>query len=268
MLKFQWDRFASDGTPVVRDEVIAAYAERLISDYNPEYLERPWELDPLRFTEHYLKANLQFVDLYYEDNEEKIAGATVFKEEKIRIFDRENLCTRMETFEGGTILIDNETMEEGHEAFARFTILHEGGHFCLHPSVFQNRNRGMNHIECGIPFSAICCRKSGIEEKRTELKTQEDFREHQANVFAAAIAMPGKVFTEIARDALLQMGCEEGFYELPTLRETDYDECADSLYSYMANKFRVSKSAARVQLRKKGLVLTTWEAMKLRRGLS
>ena len=266
MLQFQWDRFASDGTGEITWAPIAAYAGRLISDYNPDYLRRPWELDPLRFTEHYLKANLQFVDLYYEDNEEQIAGATVFQKEKVRIFDRENLCTRMETFEGGTILIDNETMEEGHEAFARFTILHEDGHFCLHPSVFQNCNRRTNHTESGIPFRAICCRKSGIGEERHALQTQEDFREHQANVFAAAIAMPKKLFTEVALDALIKMGCDEDFYELPTLRETDYDDVADSLYAYMAHKFRVSKSAARVQLRRYGIVLTTWEAMKARRG--
>ncbi len=266
MLGFQWDRFAKDGTPVIRDEEIAAYAARVIQDYNPKYSDRPWDLDPLRFTEHYLKANLQFVDFYYEKDEEKIAGATVFQEEKIRIFDRENLCTRVELFPGGTILIDNETMEEGHEAFARFTVLHEDGHFCLHPSVFLNCNRRINFTEPGVPFQAICCRKSGIETERRMLQTQAEFREHQASVFAAAVAMPKMLFTEIAMDALRQMGCDEDFYELPTLRETDYDECADSLYAYMAHKFRVSKSAARVQLRKYGLVLTTWEAMKARRG--
>lgn len=84
-------------------------------------------------------------------------------------------------------------------------------------------------------------------------------------MFAAAITMPRKIFTEIGIDAIRQMGCEDDYYVLPTLHESNYDECADSLAAYMGRRFNVSKSAARVQLRKYGLIKTSWEEFQERR---
>lgn len=261
MLEFHCRRHTKDGTPIIKDTEIADYAEALVRDYDARYLEEPWELDPLKFSEYYLGANLDFVDIYCEEGEQ-IAGATVFNRENIKLFDREHLRTRCETFEPNTILIDNETMKEGRETFARFTVFHEDGHLCMHPAVFRINPQQMtifDMIEQDTPKSVICCRKNNIEEKRHKLVTQEDFREHQANTFAGAITMPKRIFTEIAVRAIRQMGCADDYYVLPTLRETDYDECADSLASYMGRRFNVSKSAARVQLRKYGLIKTSWE---------
>ena len=261
MLEFHCKRHAKDGTPIIKDTEIADYAEALVRDYNAKYIDEPWLLDPLKFSEYYLEANLDFVDIYCEEGEQ-IAGATVFNRENIKLFDREHMRTRCETFEANTILIDNETMKEGKETFARFTVFHEDGHFCMHPRVFrinQDQMSLFDFMEPQTPKSVICCRKATIEDRKTKLVTQEDFREHQANVFAAAITMPKRIFTEVAIDGIRQMGCKEDYYVLPTLRETDYDECADSLASYMGHKFNVSKTAARVQLRKYGLIKTSME---------
>lgn len=260
MREFRCNRFHKDGTPIIKDVEIADYAEELIGDYNPKYLDKPWEMDALRFVEYYLGATVDFVDIYCEAGEQ-IAGAAVFNKEHIKLFDRDNMCTRVETFDANTILIDNSTMQKGKESFARFTILHEGGHICLHPSVFRRQDGQMSMFDL-LPAegsNVICCRNTSIDRRQRKLKTQEDFREHQANTFAAAIAMPRRVFMEIAGKALRQMGCKEGYYLLPTLHEDDYDPCADSLAEYMGNVFKVSKSAARVQLRKLKLIKTQWE---------
>lgn len=265
MLEFQCNRHANDGTPIIKDAEIAEYAERLIRDYNARYLEEPWNLDPLKFSEFYLEATLDFVDIYCEEGEQ-IAGATIFNREKIRLFDKENLRTRCEIYDANTILIDNGTMKEGRETFARFTVLHEDGHLCMHPSVFRNCPGQMNIfdiVRSEEPRNVICCRKVNVEEYGSKLVTQEDFREHQANVFAAAVAMPKRIFIKIATDAIKKMGCSEGYYVLPTLRGSDYDACADSLVTYMGQKFNVSKSAARLQLRKYRLIRTSWEEYEL-----
>ena len=261
MIEFHCSRHAKDGTPIIKDTEIADYAEALVRDYDADYLEEPWKLDPLKFSEYYLEANLDFVDIYCEEGEQ-IAGATVFNRENIKLFDRDNMRTRCETFEPNTILIDNETMKEGRETFARFTVFHEDGHLCMHPRVFRINPQQMSifdYLEPAVSKSVICCRKTNIEDRKNKLVTQEDFREHQANVFAAAITMPKKIFMEIGINAIRQMGCEDDYYILPTLRETDYDECADSLATYMGHRFNVSKSAARVQLRKYGLIRTSYE---------
>lgn len=267
MLDFQCNRHAKDGTPIIKDIEIAEYAEKLVSDYNIRYLREPWNLDPLKFSEHYLGADLDFVDIYCEEGEQ-IAGATLFNREKIRLFDRENLRTICETYEANTILIDNDTMKEGKEAFARFTVLHEDGHLCMHPSVFRNCSGQMSIFDLmpsEVPRNAICCRKAKIEEHGSKLITQEDFREHQANVFAAAVAMPKQIFMEIAIGAIRQMGCPDDYYVLPTLHESDYDACADALVTYMGKIFNVSKSAAKVQLRKYRLIRTSWEECEMNR---
>ena len=123
MREFRCNRHHKDGTPIIKDVEIADYAEELVGDYNPVYLEEPWNLDALRFAEYYLGATVDFVDIYCEEGEQ-IAGAAVFNTERIKLFDRENMCTRVETFEENMILIDNSTMQTGKETFARFTVLH------------------------------------------------------------------------------------------------------------------------------------------------
>ena len=256
MIQFECNRFAKDGTPIVTDKHIISYAEQLLSDYNPDYTIEPWKLDPLGFAEYYLNANLDFLDIYSEEGVQ-IAGATVFRDAKVKVFDRELFCTRYEPVKANSILIDNETMKEGHEAFARFTILHEAGHFCMHSSVYASQTGMAARVICGDNGqSGIFCRSSELKAPRRVLLTEEDFREHHANTFAAAICMPEAIFTIVAINALRRMGCHEDYYLLPTMRETDYDEVADSLYSYMGGRFRVSKSAARIQLKKLGLVRT------------
>ena len=267
MVEFQCKRKQKDGTPVLSNVEIEEYAERVLYDYNPRYLEEPWELDALKFLEFYLGATVDYMDIYCDEGEQ-IAGATVFNDENIRVFDRENLCTRMVPVQGQTILIDNSTMDEGKEEFARFTELHEGGHFCMHQGVFRNTDGQMNIFDF-IPqqtgSNVVCCRRSELEgAHRGGLKTSEDWREHQANTFAAAIAMPRRIFDRIAEETIIKMGCPEGVYILPTLRETDYDPCFDSLAAFLGRKFKVSKSAAKVQLRKHKLVIMSYEAMQMR----
>lgn len=268
MREFRCNRHHKDGTPIIKDVEIADYAEELVGDYNPVYLEEPWNLDALRFAEYYLGATVDFVDIYCEEGEQ-IAGAAVFNTERIKLFDRENMCTRVETFEENTILIDNSTMQTGKETFARFTVLHEAGHICMHPSVYRLPEGQISMFDL-MPSegrSVVCCRNTSIDRRQKKLVTQEDFREHQANTFAAAVAMPRRIFSEIAKEAIRKMGCEEDYYKLPTLWETDYDPCADSLAEYMGKVFRVSKSAARVQLRKLKLIKTDFEAFTERQQL-
>ncbi|WDC83378.1 ImmA/IrrE family metallo-endopeptidase [Caloramator sp. mosi_1] len=58
----------------------------------------------------------------------------------------------------------------------------------------------------------ICCRTSSIEnfEGKKQLITPEDFREHQADYFAAAIAMPKSTFIPLANKILKDKGINNG----------------------------------------------------------
>lgn len=169
----------------------------------------------------------------------------------LRLFDRDNLCTRMQHYTAGTILPDSESIEKYGEGFERFTLLHEAGHMLLHSRVYSGTSYSGNS-------EPICCRKSGMEPQGM-LRTQEQFREHQTSTFVAAMLMPEEIFREVALDYIHRMGSRYDYYLTPTLRKEDPDPCLDSLCKTLAAKFNVSRSAARIQLYKHRLVRSIWE---------
>ena len=86
-------QFDKDGTPIVRNEAITAYAEAVLADYRPELLEEPGKIDGVDFIENYLGANLEFQDIYYPDGGDPIAGAAIFNDTRVKVFDRDRMST-------------------------------------------------------------------------------------------------------------------------------------------------------------------------------
>lgn len=194
MIKFRCFKRHPDGTPIIRDADIVKFAEAQLRDYRPELLEVPGKIDPIHFIERYLGANIDFQDIYYEEGASPIAGATVFNDEEVRVFDRENMCINVIPVKAGTVIIDNSTINDKNEGFARFTELHEAGHLNMHPAVYC-RTPGQMSIFAARSF--VLCKRETMEMGRRRLVTQEDFREHQANVYAAALEMPERPFTNL-----------------------------------------------------------------------
>lgn len=129
MVEFHCSRKAHDGTPIVRDAVLQDYAEAVLQDYKPCLLKEPTKINADHFLESYLGVNLEYQYLYNEDGTPAIAGATVFNDERIQVFDRENKCVRTIDVAADTIIIDNTLVDEGKDTYVHFTALHEGGHF-------------------------------------------------------------------------------------------------------------------------------------------
>ena len=250
MIEFRYNWMHKDGTPIVRDEVIAAYAEAILADYRPELLEEPGKIDGVDFIENYLGANLEFQDIYYPEGGDAIAGAAIFNDTHVKVFDRDRMSTRWILAEAGSILIDNQTMEEGKEGFALFTQMHEAGHLLMHQGVFR--------MERPIAARCIACRKNGIGEHREHLETQEDFREHQADTFAAALTMPEKPFLKLAREVMKEydLGKDtDGIIVLNTYQRFTPSFPRKRLIRALSEAFGVSRSAAEVQLWKYGLIM-------------
>ena len=183
MIRFRCDKCSYDMTPIISDRSIEEYTRALLADYRPKLLDGiPTAINAFHFVESYLGARIEYQDIYYEEGDQPILGMTCFAETRVKVFDREHMCTRYIIVQPNTIIIDNSVMAPGKEALANFTVLHEGGHFCMHREVFED---GMRR-NCPPEF---CSRKkSGQSRKR--LESQKDFREHQADVFAAAVALP------------------------------------------------------------------------------
>lgn len=87
MVEFHCSRKAHDGTPIVRDAVLQDYAEAVLQDYKPCLLKEPTKINADHFLESYLGVNLEYQYLYNEDGTPAIAGATVFNDERIQVFD-------------------------------------------------------------------------------------------------------------------------------------------------------------------------------------
>ncbi len=275
MIEFHCSRCKNDGTPIVTDQAVQEYAEAVLEDYKPKLLREPGRVNATHFLESYLGATVDYQDIYYEENTSPIAGATVFNDDKVLVFDRENMCVRPIDVSAGTILIDNSTMQDGKEGFSKFTHLHEGGHFLMHPAVYRRVENQLSFFDFGqdSPGSHVAaCKRSSIcgssGERRPRLVTEEDFREHQANTFAAAIAMPRRTFIPCAQAMIRRAGFPEGIWVEDDVMDWDSELGLSCLVDRLAEIYGVSRSAAKVQLKRQHLLMTQTEYQQLHSQLA
>ena len=207
MIEFSCSRTSEDNTPVIRDIEIAKFAQCVLYDYRPELLTytsygedpyyEPALLDPYDFANNYLGSNIEVHDIYTESDKDVIAGAAVFNLQKVKVFDKEHMCTREILVPPNTILLDTATVDHWHKGFEFFTIMHEVGHLMLHQKVYRIEPRQGFYTTGNVPDdpgNAVLCMRSNIGKSSGGLKTNEDFREHQANTFAASMLMPPRLF--------------------------------------------------------------------------
>ena len=261
MIRFRCNYWHRDGTPIVKDVAVEHYAEQVLADYQPRLLKEPGRIDGLRFLEDYLGAVVNFADIYNEAGNGTIAEATVFNDGKVRVIDKDARRIRTIDVPANTILISDETME--HEGFALFTMLHEAGHFSMHRAAYQKSLYEISLELFANQMAArqvIFCRQSDIKGSHRRLITQEDFREHQANVFAAAMAMPREVFRETVREFVRDAGMGEGPDDIVVLHGWraygGYSVPKEQLYRKIAKTFGVSRTAVKVQMQSRGLLMS------------
>ena len=146
MIRFTPKRKSEDMTPVVRDVDLARYAEEILRDYRPELLSGPDRLDPYHFAEHYLGSNVLIHDIYTPDRNEKIAGAAIFRDGAVKVFDKENMGTQIIPVKANSILLDSDTAHSKYDGFEEFTMMHEAGHLLLHREVYRHLQSQGNEI--------------------------------------------------------------------------------------------------------------------------
>ena len=216
MIEFHCTKRDKTRTPILYNTEIWEYAEAVVGDYKPRLLKEPGKVNAIYFLESYLGASVDYQDIYYKDGESPIAGATIFNDDVILVFDREGMCVNTIPVSANTIILDNATVEDGKEGFANFTALHEGGHFSMHPAVYKRNELQLCIFEEPKQGrNVVCCRKSSIERRylsgRQKLTSGEN-REHQANVYAAFVAMPRQTFIPCATELIKDVGFREGIY--------------------------------------------------------
>jgi len=210
VIKFSWRKVdkKNNNTPILKDAEIDELAEMLIQDYKPPLLREPSKINYVQFLESYLGATLEFLDIYYDEGERPILGVTAFNVEILKVFDRENMCINKIKVNRRTVIIDNSVMEDGKEGLALFTGIHEGGHLWLHPGVFTEISGQLSLFGAPEIKPVVCCRKEDIESfGRTKgFRTALEWREHHADYFASAIAIPKSTFVPLANEIIKSKG--------------------------------------------------------------
>ena len=269
MIEFSCSRTSEDMTPVIRDIEIAKFAQCVLYDYRPELLTfisygddpyyEPALLDPYDFAQNYLGSNIEVHDIYTETKGELIAGAAVFNYQKVKVFDKEHMCTRVILVPPNTILLDNETVDHWHKGFEFFTIMHEAGHLMLHQRVYKREPKQGFYTTGNVQNSSrstVLCKRSSISGTRnSSLITSEDFREHQANTFAGSMLMPPRIFIPYVQKLMTEY---DRFNDEIMVTHTINDGTSAywryvDIVNRTARKFGVSYRAVRVQLAKYGL---------------
>ena len=255
MIEFNCPNRKFDGTPVVCDLQVMAYAEAQVGDYKPELLKEPGKLNALHFVESYLNAVVDVQNILNAVPGMEINGITVFKDALITVREDGEYVSKM--FPAGAIIIDQSVIGR-EDGFEQFTIVHEGGHFCMHYPAFC----GQDILAARSVMDKIMCRSSVLESDRAENRkwTDRDFMEHQANVYAAAVLMPRHTFVPFVMELNRKAGHKDGIFVRPPI---------DPFYQYrhwyvfleeigrkIADTYGVSESAAFVHMKRCGLIRT------------
>jgi hypothetical protein len=256
MIEFVPRRKDKSNTPILSDAEIDEFAHAVLADYRPELLEEPGKIRFEHFLESYLEAAVEFHDIYNPDPERPIFAATAFQDERLRIFDREKMCVTSIDVAAWTVVIDNSVMQPGKEGLALFTGLHEGGHIMLHAGVYVSGCADQLSLFEDALSPLVSCHRDNIENfgMVRGKRTPAEWREHHADYFAAALAMPNATFMPFVHGLLREhdvwkckvvMGIDE---DLDYLAKHILPECISDAYG-------VSKRAAYVKLRKAGFVV-------------
>ena len=233
----------NDNTPILSNREIDEFAYAVLEDYDPDLLSEPGTIDYEHFIESYLGMEIIYKDIYYKENTPPVYGITVFRDGTVKVFERENSSIAHPIIRANTVIMDNAVMN--NNGMAMFTGLHESGHIFMHQGVYSIFRAGQ-----------VCCRKKNTGNTRNSQSnwTAEDWREHQANYFAGAIAMPDTTFVPFVTQTLRDYGVYKRSIALGN--DTDLDIVAkDLLPDSISEVYGVSKQAAIIKLKRCGFII-------------
>ena len=242
-----------DGSHCIKHEYIEEYAEQLLEHYNPELLKTPQQIDWTDFLE-YLGLNIDFANIAKHTDGEDILGTCCFDDlVPLPIYNEKKERTEVKELNTGDVVL-NSILEQQPQRLL-FTALHEGGHWVLHKPYYFGMLQAKGQMSLfGEADKVIkCCRKSDIEPKgKHNLVTTEDFLENQANVFAAAVAVPKKVVKKLVPTLFKK-------YNYYKLKDGESENALErfskrcDIISELAALFGVSKQVIDIRLAQLGL---------------
>ncbi len=211
-----------------------AEARAFLMDTYPEGLRAPTaipiemiatEVLGLTIREEYLTEDLS------------ILGEMCFTDGKTEIYDPVEDEYREIIVKAGTMLIDPNTYYQRHIGSRRNTIAHECFHWTRHRFYYIEAARIENESR-----TAFRCPATPKDEKYTEVWTDEDWMEWQANNIAPRILMPKETIAEAMRQ-VVEKGKKNPFFAQNLIPQDDW------VIEQIAGLYQVSKQAAEIRLR-------------------
>jgi hypothetical protein len=221
-------KYTKIGVPVLTDVMIEAKAYSLLSRFDPKLLEEPVRI-PIPLLLNYLKNDFSLEIIATSlgtRGSHRILGKTVLSKNLI-CFDKD--------------LIHNEIL-------FNFTAAHEIGHWLLHRSkkiAIGDSNGAFEETDdCEIDY---------WEGER--LKTQRDWIEHHANVFAGSLLMPRLTFRRSVEFVQDRMGLvrNRGKIFLDSQRSSKKD--LDNMFLFLRDFWGTSKQSVFIRLKSLGILI-------------
>jgi Zn-dependent peptidase ImmA (M78 family) len=135
------------------------------------------------------------------------------------------------------------SLETERAAAFRFTAAHEIGHWILHRYNYKNWNfQSHNETSGGLQDddTTLC---------RLENRTQSDWLEFQANVFAASLVMPREMFIVALKQTQIDIGIDKNIGRIYLSNAPYSRRDYETTVSQLAQIFHVSKKSVRVRIK-------------------
>lgn len=215
-------KYTKIGVPVLTDVMIEAKAYSLLSRYDPKLLEQPVRI-PIPLLLNYLKNdfNLEIIATSLGTRgSHRILGKTVLSKNLI-CFDKD--------------LIHNAIL-------FNFTAAHEIGHWLLHRSkkiAIRDSNGALEETDdCETDYWG-----------RERLKTQRDWIEYHANVFACSLLMPRLTFRRSVEFLQDQMGIVKNGGKMFLDSQLSSEKNVDKMLLFLRDFWGTPKESVLVRLK-------------------
>jgi Zn-dependent peptidase ImmA (M78 family) len=230
-------RYDEHGIPILRAPEIEAIADELLERYCPDVLMHPRETPVVEIIGKLRQRTgllFKMEDLGYRGSA-KVMGKVSFHKK--------------------TLFLDLTLNDERKAAF-RFTAAHEIGHWILHRYNYKNwkLDKNLNLGDLDDDEKTLC---------RMESRSPKDWLEKQANVFAASLVMPRKMFRSAVITQQKAMGITRNIGQVYLSSEGYSHRDYRALVARLSHVFGVSQESVRVRIDTLKLLVNAESAKKL-----
>lgn len=232
-------RTKKNGVPILKKTEIDTIAESFISDFSPESMQNPMEIDIDSFALYYLGLEQDF---QYLSHNGVYLGMTVFNDtNKVPVYIPETNTAEYISAKARTVIIDNNLLEEEQEHRYRYTMGHESGHDIFHKGYFSYIPNQLSLFDkVAEPMAMIQCRAVPVNGKPKPISewNDKDRMEWQANYLSSGLLMPKSMVKKLIQSLSPQE-----------------DMFRNAMYVYEVVKtFNVSFQAAEYRLKELGII--------------